>query len=142
MAEDFGPPNRKGGKGRGGYHDAVWADRMESIGLMPSTSGEPGGRRTGFRVTHYVIENGPFDRSCAELLGAGHTVNWRDNSMAREPSPVVRAPAAAPLVPKNTRTRFVCAFCDLKAWSRASANLSCADCDWPLVAQKSERTRS
>ena len=36
-----------GTPGRGRFHNTEWADKMESIGLMPSHTGEPGGRRTG-----------------------------------------------------------------------------------------------
>lgn len=133
--EDMGPLNRKGGKGSGGYHDKVWAEKMEQVGLMPSHTGEPGGKRTGFQMTHYVIEGGRFDRACAELLGAGHAINWRDNRLNLEASPVTRGPAAAPAVAKNTRTRFICGACALKAWSRASAKLSCNDCNRPLIAR-------
>src|SRR5690606_24429339 len=64
--EEFGPANRKGKKGAPGYHDRVWADKMEAVGLMPSDTDQPGGKRTGFRVGHYVIEGGPFDLACRE----------------------------------------------------------------------------
>ena len=33
-------------KPRPKYHNKEWADRMEEIGLIPSHTGEPGGRRT------------------------------------------------------------------------------------------------
>jgi hypothetical protein len=36
---------------------------MERIGLMPSATGAPGGRRTGQRMTHYIIRGGLFDRA-------------------------------------------------------------------------------
>ena len=32
---------------RGGYHNAEWAAKMEEIGLMPSETGEPGGKNVG-----------------------------------------------------------------------------------------------
>jgi predicted SprT family Zn-dependent metalloprotease len=43
-----------GSSSRSGYHNREWADRMEQLGLMPSYTGEPGGERTGQRVTHYT----------------------------------------------------------------------------------------
>ncbi|MCR5858270.1 sprT domain-containing protein [Mesorhizobium sp. J428] len=133
--EDLGKPNRKGGKGAGGYHDLQWAEKMEAIGLMPSKTGEPGGARTGFQMAHYIIEGGLFERVCAELLGSGHVVEWRDNRMNRPASPVVAAPAMAPAIAKNTRTRFVCGGCDLRAWSRSNAHLACTTCNLPLAAR-------
>ncbi|MGE0284100.1 MAG: sprT domain-containing protein [Rhizobiaceae bacterium] len=134
--EDHGPLNRKGSKGRGGYHDLVWADAMERAGLMPSDTGQPGGKRTGFRVSHYIVENGPFDRVCRELLGAGYRVNWRDTRIKRPPSPFERGPAMPPAISKSTRTRFVCSTCPQKLWAAASAQFSCRKCsNAPMLAR-------
>lgn len=44
----------------GGYHCKAWAMAMENVGLMPSHTGKPGGRRTGQFVTHYIMDGGPF----------------------------------------------------------------------------------
>lgn len=35
-----------GDPGRGRYLNKEWGNKMESIGLMPSSTGRPGGRRT------------------------------------------------------------------------------------------------
>ncbi len=43
------------------YHDWEFARKMESVGLMTSTTGAPGGKRVGQSMTHYIIEGGPFD---------------------------------------------------------------------------------
>jgi predicted SprT family Zn-dependent metalloprotease len=51
----FGKPSRAG------YHNKQWANMMEEIGLVPSDTGEPGGKRTGQRVSHYIVDGGPFD---------------------------------------------------------------------------------
>src|SRR5262249_23201502 len=50
----FGKP------GRGRYHNQEWADKMESIGLVATHTGEPGGLSTGQRLTHYIVIKGPF----------------------------------------------------------------------------------
>jgi hypothetical protein len=47
---------------------------MEELGLMPTDTGEPGGRKVGQKVTHYVIEGGLFDAACGELLAGGARV--------------------------------------------------------------------
>jgi hypothetical protein len=54
--EDFGRPSR------GGYHNSQWADKMIQVGLMPSDTGEAGGKRTGQSVTHYIIPGGKFEQ--------------------------------------------------------------------------------
>lgn len=59
--EDFGKP------GRGGYHNKEWANKMESIGLMPSDTGEPGGKKTGQKVSDYPIPDSIFVKECINL---------------------------------------------------------------------------
>ena len=56
-----------GTPGRRGYHNAEWADQMETLGLMPSATGHPGGKRTGSRMSYYIIPDGPFTRAFAAL---------------------------------------------------------------------------
>jgi hypothetical protein len=48
---------------RNGYHNKQWAAWMERIGLMPSNTGEPGGKRTGQRMSHYILPDGAFARA-------------------------------------------------------------------------------
>ena len=43
--QEFGSPSRST------YHNVEWANRMEKVGLMPSNTGQPGGKRTGQRMT-------------------------------------------------------------------------------------------
>ncbi len=52
----YGTPSRS-------YHNRAFADAAESIGLMTSDTGLPGGRRVGPRMTHCVIEGGAFQRA-------------------------------------------------------------------------------
>lgn len=56
-----------GRPGRGGYHNVQWGSKMEALGLMPSTTGEPGGARRGRRVTHYVIDGGAFEAAFKKM---------------------------------------------------------------------------
>lgn len=68
----FGKP------GRGRYHNEQWADKMEAIGLMPSSTGEPGGARTGERMADYALEGGRFVTACADLLTQSFCLTWYD----------------------------------------------------------------
>ncbi|MCD2846534.1 SprT-like domain-containing protein [Pseudomonas aeruginosa] len=76
-----------GTPGRRGYHNLEWADRMEALGLMPSDTGQPGGRRVGERMTHYIIAGGRFDVCCAELLTREFTLSWFDRFPPERPRP-------------------------------------------------------
>ncbi len=68
----FGTP------GRGRYHNAQWAHYMERIGLMPSSTGRPGGRKTGDSMNDYIIEGGRFEESIARLKSEGFELKWMD----------------------------------------------------------------
>lgn len=70
--EHFGRP------GRGRYHNEEWATKMESIGLMPSSTGAPGGKRTGDMVADYAIQGGRFLLACDQLLTSSFQLSWYD----------------------------------------------------------------
>ena len=57
----FGAPTRSG------YHNREWAARMETLGLIPSDTGRPGGKRTGQSMGHYVSDGGPFEQAAKAL---------------------------------------------------------------------------
>lgn len=57
-----------GKPGRANYHNKEWANKMESIGLMPSSTGKPGGRKTGQSMSDYPIVGGEFILQCRALV--------------------------------------------------------------------------
>lgn len=58
----FGKPSRQC------YHNKEWARQMIKVGLMPSSTGEPGGDITGQGMSDYPLEGGPFHLAYLELL--------------------------------------------------------------------------
>lgn len=60
------------------YRNTEWADMCEEVGLMPSSTGLPGGRRVGDNVQTYVIEGGRFDVACTRLVDEAFTLSWVD----------------------------------------------------------------
>jgi len=106
----FGKPSRNG------YHNKEWANQMESIGLMPSDTGKPDGKRTGQTVSHYIIEGGQFEKSSESLLGSGFKLNWEGNSNGSKS--------------KNTsKAKFSCVDCKQNAWAKPKASLICGICE-------------
>lgn len=76
----FGSPSRKS------YHDREWANKMEAIGLMPSHTGLPGGRKVGQRVTHYPIPGSRFVEVADRLLtDKSFVITWYDRFPPRIP---------------------------------------------------------
>lgn len=68
----FGEPGRRG------YHNKEWAGKMEAIGLMPSSTGQPGGAKTGEKMADYAIQGGRFLLATAELLTTDFRISWLD----------------------------------------------------------------
>jgi ribosomal protein S27AE len=107
---------------RGGYHDKRWGRKMEQIGLMPSNTGKPGGKRTGQQMMHHVIPEGPFDRACKEFLASGKKLHW--NSF----------PISNPKKPQSKK-KFSCPDCGQNAWAKPTAKLICGNCDVSMLAE-------
>lgn len=68
----FGNPSRKT------YHNAQWAAKMESIGLMPSSTGHPGGAKVGQKINDYPIPGGRFQLVTLELFQGQFALSWFD----------------------------------------------------------------
>lgn len=73
-----------GTPGRRGYHNQEWADMMEAIGLIPTDTGRPGGKRTGEKVTDYAVIGGRFYNSALGLLKSGFILPWLDRRPSRK----------------------------------------------------------
>lgn len=106
------------------YHNSQWANMMESLGLMPSDTSAPGGKRTGTRMSHYIIPGGRFDIACAELLSRGFSVPYRDAWAEHDPYKKTKL---------ASKTKFTCPSCRANAWARAAINLVCGDCDMEML---------
>lgn len=69
---------RRGETPRRCYHDRGWSAKMEEIGLIPSNTGAPGGKKTGEQMSHYIDASGKFIKVCKELLGSSFGIVWFD----------------------------------------------------------------
>ncbi len=79
----FGKPSRRG------YHNKEFARKMKSIGLMPSSTGQPGGSETGESMMDYVLVDGIFLDSFRELVGQEYKIPWVDRyPVFRQEAPV------------------------------------------------------
>ena len=124
--QHFGKPSR------GGYHNKEWAAKMHEIGLHPSSTAAPGGKETGQRVSHYIVEGGAFDLAYAELEAQGvadlFCDRWSEDEKAR------KAKAAK----NQSKTAFECPDCGLKAWAKPTALLMCGECEVHLTCEAAD----
>ena len=70
--QHFGNPSRRC------YHNHEWANKMISLGLMPSHTGRPGGRRVGQKIAEYAYSDGSFFISALRLFFSGFGLPWVD----------------------------------------------------------------
>ncbi|WP_296208624.1 hypothetical protein [Psychrobacter sp. UBA3480] len=63
---------------RPGYHNTEWGDKMESIGLMPSSTGLPGGKKVGQKMSSYLIAGGAFEAAAVDFFLEGNFINLVD----------------------------------------------------------------
>ncbi len=119
-----------GKSSRPGYHNREWAAKMRAIGLIPSDTGEPGGKETGQSVTHYIEEEGAFARACTKYLKTGAAVLYQDR--AGEGEQATRKKKAA------SKTKYTCPGCGLNAWAKPAAALICGDCDQEMQPEPEE----
>jgi hypothetical protein len=104
---------------RNGYHNKQWAAWMDRVGLTPSNTGAPGGKRTGQQMTHYIVPDGPFARAYAARK---FDDLYFDRAKAQENGP------------RKLKTKYTCPGCNLNAWAKPDAPLGCSDCGWAMIA--------
>ena len=129
----------KGTPTRRAYHNREWADKMEQIGLMPSDTGAPGGKRTGQKMGHYIITGGFFDMAFQRLdpdeleelrlkylpmasLTESRKTDENETGTERD------GEAGEKKKKSGTRTKYSCS-CGNSLWGRSGLLIRCLDCD-------------
>lgn len=108
----FGKP------GKSVAHNKEWAEMMDRVGLTPTSTGQPGGKRTGRNVTHMIVDGGPFDVACKALLQRNDVdMSWF-------------SPARATIKKADrSKVKHTCPECGTNAWCKENTNLVCGDCE-------------
>lgn len=131
----FGEPGRRG------YHNKEWAEKMETIGLMPSSTGKPGGAKTGEKMADYAIEGGPFMLATGGLLKTDFRISWLDRVTPANSSVTAilngmdggeggeDSELAGMLTPatgsRSNREKYRCPCCKVQAWGKPGLSLLC-----------------
>jgi hypothetical protein len=114
--QEYGHPSRTG------YHNREWAAKMEEVGLVPSSTGEPGGEKVGQGITHYIAEDGPFERAF-HAMPAEFLLPW-----------ACEEPAGTHLGLAKNKVRYTCPGCGANVWGKPALSISCDDCREPFEA--------
>jgi hypothetical protein len=111
------PPKR-------GYHDKLWARKMQEVGLMPSATGMADGKPTGQKVNHYILDDGLFAQLYASLEQKDFRLRWQstphnvNGDGKKDPS----------------KTKFTCPQCGQNAWAKGTAFLICGNCGVEMLS--------
>jgi len=119
----FGTPPRKS------HHDKQWAAKMHEIGLIPSDTGEVGGKETGQQMSHLIDEAGKFNRACQSLLAQHPAILYSDRALAEDKT---RKKKLA------SKTKYTCPTCGLNAWAKPNVSLVCGECQTPMQSESGE----
>ena len=109
---------------RSGYHNKEWAGMMEAVGLIPTDTGAPGGKKTGQKMTHVIETGGRFDESCKKLIAAGFDIPWQALTRDEEGAAKKRA----------SKTKYTCEQCGTNAWAKPDTHLICGECEQDMEA--------
>jgi hypothetical protein len=105
---------------KNGYHNKEWAEKMKSVGLYPSSTGKPGGKEVGPRVSHYIVDGGPY-ANAFKKLPKDVTLAWLG----------VQTPKKEKAL--RNKVKYVCPECDMKVWGKPECNVQCGDCNVPML---------
>jgi hypothetical protein len=117
----FGKPSARG------YHNREWAAKMITVGLMPSSTGMPGGKITGQKMSDYILRDGPFKAAFAALAAT----RWKLNLESAPRPGTIKAPPS--------KVKFTCAGCGSNMWGKPDSKDICGDCNqWRVAASESD----
>lgn len=135
---EFGSPSRNG------YHNKEWAAKMEEVGLIPSDTGQPGGKKTGQSMTHYIAENGKYETVFSKLPEAyllpftsvegdliGRLINGMNGPNGSNPnSKNPNSSKKTNLIrPGRKKTKYSCPSCKANVWGKPKLEIRCVPCD-------------
>lgn len=121
------------------YHNREWAQKMISVGLMPTDTGRAGGKTTGFRMDDYPIEGGEFLRASEELINSEVFAGlYYENNPDIFQNIDAEAPlfdqikdmtlAQAPEIKdKRTKVKYSCPCCNV--WGKPGLDVHCNSCN-------------
>lgn len=102
---------------RSGYHDKVWGQKMEEIGLMPSNTGDEGGKKTGQQMHHYIIKGGKFETQSLIFL--------KNKSIKLTSFPLSKAASTQ----NKNKVKYSCPSCEANIWGKPGLKVQCIECE-------------
>lgn len=126
---EFGSPSRLG------YHNKEWADKMESLGLMPSNTGKQGGKRTGQKMSDYLIEGGKTNYYFKKM-----PENYWFPITESDPNKRIMMLTGNDNIKinpiqKKRKKKYTCPRCNSNVWGKPNMTIICGCCMVPFLEQ-------
>lgn len=101
-----------GKKSKNGWHNKSWGRKMKEVGLYPSDTGKVGGKEVGYRMHHYIIKDGNFEKTF--------------NSM---PDNIELPFKSYEVKPNNkSKIKYSCLECFVNVWGKPDLKIVCGEC--------------
>lgn len=118
----FGKPSRTG------YHNKQWADKMEGMGLMPSSTGEEGGKKLGQKMSDYIIKGGLFE-VIFQKLPKDITLPWVANEGMLKPTDEELENGSIKEPKVKSKIKYSCGGCGMNVWGKPDIEVYCKKCE-------------
>jgi predicted SprT family Zn-dependent metalloprotease len=128
---EFGKPSRNG------YHNKEWANKMIEVGLMPTDTGQKGGKITGQSMTHYVVKGGAYEKVFEKMpkefilpftsLDADLMKSYLTGTTGKSGGKSTKGKPSLPPTKGKNKEKYTCP-CGFNVWGKAKLNLKCEDC--------------
>ncbi len=102
------------------YHNKEWADKMELLGLMPSSTGMSEGKKTGQSMSHYIIAGGVYDCLFYNKIFKDMDIKWKSRIQISFTTGNEKV--------KTSKNKFTCPECGMNVWAKETAKIICGDC--------------
>jgi hypothetical protein len=125
------------GKGsRGPYHNRQFSRRMLEIGLVTSSTGAPGGKPTGSKISHYILPGGAFEGLCTTLLNDGFVLPYYERQRGNDGGLRRRMIAKA-----QSKSAYTCPDCDppVNVWGKPGLRILCGVCSNEFCCAATDR---
>lgn len=121
------------------YHNKEWSNKMQSVGLMPSRTGEVGGKDVGQTMGDYPIKDGIFLEATEVLMnsnvfaGLYLSVNPAIVDLLNDDEPIYEQIkdmiSVQDITPTNIpiKVKYSCGCCNV--WGSPNLDLSCNRCE-------------
>lgn len=146
----FGTPSRPG------YHNAEWARKMEEVGLVPSSTGKPEGKKVGQKMADYPASGGKFILACIDLVKDGFCLSWVDKGFEADKinrsfvsdglaleemigerlfAPIgnyfngIHSQVNSGLALQKRKVKYCCGSCQANVWGKKGLQIMCMRCE-------------